>query len=87
MSKEKAHVDIWLKEISPTNELRKWFSHDADKWSEFQSKYKAELKDNKETLNQLKKIAKEEDVTLLFAAKDTEHNEAVFLKKFLSKVK
>lgn len=85
VSKEKAHLDLWLKEIAPSNELRKSFGHDPEKWEEFQKKYLAELKLKKEFLKQIKQIIKEnKTITLLYAAKDTEHNNALVLKKFLS---
>lgn len=84
VSKEKAHLDLWLKEIAPSTELRKWFDHDPAKWSEFKSRYKAELSKNTENLAVLEKILKgHKTVTLLFAAKDEEHNEAVIIQDFL----
>lgn len=85
ISKEKAHIDLWLKEIAPSNELRKWFGHDPKKWSEFEKKYKKELESKKELFNQLQHIKKEyKQVTLLFGAKDTEHNQAVIIIQLLS---
>ncbi|MFD2209886.1 DUF488 domain-containing protein [Virgibacillus halophilus] len=88
MSKESAKVDHWIKEAGPTSELRKWFGHDPDKFPDFKEKYKSELKENdeqKEALDKLKKLAKENDknLTLLYSAKDTEHNQAVVLKEIL----
>lgn len=84
VSKEKAALDLWLKDIAPSNELRKWFGHDPKKWSEFQKKYKAEIATNKEVFNQLKEIAKKEkQLTLLYAAKDEMYNEAVIIKDLL----
>lgn len=85
ISKEKAHVDVWMKEIGPSNELRKWFGHDPKKWEAFEKKYKEELKEKKELLNELKElIKKHHTVTLLYGAKDTEHNQAVVLAHILS---
>jgi uncharacterized protein YeaO (DUF488 family) len=85
VSKEKAHVDLWLKDIAPSDALRKWFNHDMEKWAEFKKKYKEELKGKKELLDQLKELEKKhKKVTLLFGAKDEEHNQAVVLKEILS---
>ena len=82
VTKEKAHLDLWLKEIAPSNDLRKWFGHDPKKWDEFKKKYLKELEKSPQ-LEQLKKLEKENKVvTLLYAAKDTEHNEAVVLLNF-----
>jgi uncharacterized protein YeaO (DUF488 family) len=84
ISKEKAHLDLWLKEIGPSDALRKWFHHDPTKWSEFERKYKAELQNKKELVNQLKALAKEhKQLTLLYGARDTEHNQAMVLKQML----
>lgn len=83
LSKEKAAVDLWLKEIAPTTELRKWFNHDEKKWKDFQSKYKTELKENEEAVKQLKSEIQKHHVTLLFGAKDEEHNEAQVLLDYL----
>jgi len=84
VSKEKAKLDLWFKDIAPSTELRKWFGHDPKKWPEFQKKYTAEIVANKEIFNQLKKIVKKEkQLTLLYAAKDEEHNEAVSIKDLL----
>ncbi|HWY44875.1 MAG TPA: DUF488 family protein [Candidatus Sulfotelmatobacter sp.] len=82
LTKAKAHVDLWLKEVAPSNELRKWFGHEPEKWAEFQKKYRAELK--KETLAALYKLGKEhKKVTLLYGAKSEERNQAVALLKVL----
>lgn len=83
LSKERARVDLWLKDIAPSNELRKWFSHDPSKWSEFQVRYRQELKSRADMLADLKKKAAEAPVTLLYGAKDELHNEAVVLQKVL----
>lgn len=86
VSKEKARLDLWLKDIAPSTELRKWFSHDSEKWSEFRKKYKAEIAANKEIFNQLKQIAKKKKkLTLLYAAKDEDHNEAIVLAEMIKK--
>lgn len=84
LSKENAKVDLWLKDIAPSNDLRKSFCHDPEKWKEFESKYQKELEANKELLNKIKQIEKEKGiVTLLYSAKDKEHNNAVVLSAIL----
>lgn len=88
VSKEKANLDKWVKEVAPSKELRKWFDHDPDKYEAFKEKYKAELKENaeqKEALNKLKKLTKthEKNITLVYGAKDEKHNQAVVLKEIL----
>ncbi|MDD5569406.1 MAG: DUF488 domain-containing protein [Candidatus Pacebacteria bacterium] len=84
LSKEAAKIDLWIKEIAPSNNLRKWFKHDPKKWAQFQTRYAEELRDEKEAINRLKEaIDKEPIITLLFAASDTEHNNAVALRKIL----
>ena len=85
VSKEDAHFDEWLKELAPTTELRKWFNHNPDKFDEFKKRYKKELEDYKEELDKLRKRAKSEKITLLFAAKNEEMNNAVVLKEILQK--
>lgn len=80
VSKEKAKINLWLKEIAPSTELRKWFNHDPKKWKEFQKKYKKELELNKEVVAKLKEIIKKkEKVTIVYSAADTQHNDAVVL--------
>jgi len=87
ISKEKADLDEWLKEIGPSTDLRKWFNHDSEKYNEFKKKYKEELKEGKqkEQLDKLKEIVKKESgpVTLLYAARDEEHNQAQVLKELI----
>jgi uncharacterized protein YeaO (DUF488 family) len=83
LTKEKARVDIWLKEIAPTTGLRKWFGHDPGKWAQFQRRYLAEVKENNEAVTLLKREAAKGPVTLLYAAKDEEHNEALVLQALL----
>ena len=81
---KKAKVDYWLKEISPSNELRKWFSHDFNKWEEFKNKYFNELNSKKELINFLLEIIKKNsNVTLLYSAKEEKYNNAVALKEYL----
>lgn len=88
LSKDRVKINLWLKDIAPSDKLRKWFSHDPKKWEQFKKRYKEEIiKDNNriELLRQIKKIEKEKgSVILLYSAKDKEHNNAVALKEFLS---
>lgn len=85
VSKENAGIDLWLKEVAPSTELRKWFHHETDKWEEFQQCYKEELSDKSDLLTQILKIVKENNkVTLLFSAKDREKNQAKVLLEVLS---
>lgn len=84
IKKETAHVDLWLKEAAPSNELRKWFGHVPEKFADFCSRYEAELKSSG-SLSALKKVAEQHgSVTLLYAAKDMEHNNAVVLQRLLT---
>jgi uncharacterized protein YeaO (DUF488 family) len=85
IKKEAAHIDLWLKEIAPSDSLRKWFNHDPKKWPAFQKRYAEELKEEekKELLDVIRKEKKKHSVTLLYGAKETEHNNAVALKNFL----
>jgi uncharacterized protein YeaO (DUF488 family) len=76
LTKEKANVDLWLKEIAPTTELRKWFNHEPEKWNDFKKKYVTELKSNKASVATLKEKINEGTVTILYGAKDEVHNEA-----------
>lgn len=84
LTKEKASVDLWLKDIAPTTELRKWFDHDPAKWNDFKKRYRLELKKNNEPVLVLKEHLKKGIVTLVYAAKDEEHNEALVLKEMVS---
>jgi uncharacterized protein YeaO (DUF488 family) len=83
LTKEKAHVDLWLKEVAPSDDLRKWFAHDPEKWPEFKARYKAELRHNRTQLALLKQAVTKGPATLVYGAKDTEHNEAVVLQDLL----
>ena len=84
LSKDKAAVDVWLKDIAPSGTLRKWFGHDPERWSEFQTRYRAELKKNDEAVLQLRELLRQGPVTLVYGARDEEHNDAVVLSRFLS---
>jgi uncharacterized protein YeaO (DUF488 family) len=83
LTKEKAKVDLWLKDVAPSTELRKWFAHDPDRWAEFQTRYRDELKKNKEQFSLLKQETSKGTATLVYGARDQEHNEAVVLAKLL----
>jgi len=87
VKKKKAHIDEWLKDIAPSDALRKWFSHDPSRWEEFKARYKDELKDRKALLKGLLADAKKGTLSLLFGAKDTEHSNAMVLKEVLEKQK
>ncbi len=81
LSRESASIDLWLKDIAPSTELRKWFNHDPEKWEEFEKRYLAELNDKDESIRILKEELGKGVATLLYAAKDQEHNQAEVLKK------
>ena len=84
VSKEKAALDLWFKDIAPSTELRKWFGHDPEKWLAFREKYKAEIEANKEVFDEMKRIVKDKkEVTILYGARDEKHNEAVVIKSLL----
>lgn len=78
VKKSTSNIDLWLKEVAPSNELRKWFSHDPEKWEDFKERYKKELKGNA-SLEELRKIINDTDVTLIYGAKDEKHNNALVL--------
>ncbi len=82
LTKEKASVDLWLKDIAPSTELRKWFGHNPDRWEEFRERYRAELKGNGEQIQLLRQELDKGVVTLVYGAKDAEHNHAVVLREY-----
>jgi uncharacterized protein YeaO (DUF488 family) len=81
LTKERAAVDLWLKDIAPSTELRKRFGHDPIKWKQFQARYRTELRENSCAVKLLREKSKDRTVTLLFGARDEEHNEALVLKR------
>ena len=83
LSKKRAAVKLWLKDVAPSTELRKWFGHDPAKWKQFQARYRKELREKKEALKLLKQKSEEHNVTLVYGARDEEHNEAQVLKRVL----
>src|SRR5512143_4237504 len=85
ISKDKLKLDAWMKELAPSNELRKWFHHDVENWSEFEKRYFEELSKQPEKVDELLKQAKRHTVTLLYGARDETHNNAVALKKYLER--
>ncbi|MDU0458638.1 MAG: DUF488 domain-containing protein [Geobacteraceae bacterium] len=85
MKKENLQMDGWLKEVAPSDELRRWFGHEPAKWDEFCRRYNAELEANSEAWRPLLEMAQKQDITLLYSAHDIEHNNAVALQSFLEK--
>jgi uncharacterized protein YeaO (DUF488 family) len=85
LSKEQARVDHWLKEIAPSSELRKWYGHDDNRWSEFKRRYFDELTTLDEPVKALRELIKGKDVTLLYSARSETHNNAVVLAEFILK--
>ena len=83
VSKAKAALDDWLKDIAPSAELRQWFGHDPRRWVEFQRRYRSELRQHAEELERIRALAKTKTVTLIYSAHDEEHNDAVVLKDVL----
>src|SRR5574341_2678683 len=81
-TKERAAVDVWLKEIAPSPELRRWYGHDLAKWGEFQKRYWAELTRRTEAVAELQRLLKRSVVTFVYAARDEAHNSAAVLKQF-----
>ena len=83
IKKEDAHVDQWLKEVAPSTALRKWFNHEPEKWKSFVTKYKAELRGSAALDELLALLKQNKTVTLLYSAKDEQHNQAVALKQII----
>lgn len=84
VTKSKASIDLWIKDLAPSTELRTWFGHDPEKWSEFQKKYRAELKGNP-ALSEIRDLSRQGNVTLVYAAKDELHNQALVIKQILDR--
>jgi uncharacterized protein YeaO (DUF488 family) len=83
VSKAKAALDDWIKEIAPSTELRKWFGHDPARWTEFERRYRAELLEQSAALNRVRDLARKHVVTLVYSAHDEQHNDAVVLQSVL----
>jgi uncharacterized protein YeaO (DUF488 family) len=79
VSKERADVERWEKDLGPSTELRKWFGHDPARFDEFARRYREELRSQKETIDELRKLSEKDTVTLVYSARDEEHNQAVVL--------
>jgi uncharacterized protein YeaO (DUF488 family) len=87
VKKTDAQIDEWMKEIAPSTELRKWFAHDPERWAEFQRRYKKELKAHDDEIARLRAMAKKGRLTLVFAAHDEAHNDAVVLRDIILRSK
>ena len=85
VKKEQAGIDLWMKEVAPSAELRKWFAHDPAKWDEFTKRYWGELRGKSDLINELRRKARKGTVTFVYAARDEEHNSALLLKRYLSR--
>ncbi|MBO0910909.1 MAG: DUF488 family protein [Acidobacteria bacterium] len=83
VTKEALRLDTWLKDVGPSPELRKWYNHDVSRWPEFERRYRAELKLNPDAWSPIFEAARRGKVTLIYAARDTEHNSAVVLAGYL----
>ena len=83
VSKDKAHLDDWMKDIAPSTGLRQWFGHDPARWTEFRHRYRAELRQHGEQLDRIRALARKGVITLVYSARDEEHNDAVVLKEIL----
>lgn len=87
VSKERLQLDEWLRDIAPSDQLRKWFAHDPDKFEEFAQKYRDELNLKRPKVDKLKNLYREcQNLTLIYAAKDRSHNNAVVLKAYLEEL-
>jgi uncharacterized protein YeaO (DUF488 family) len=83
LSKERAAVELWIKEVAPSPELRRWYNHDPARWDEFRRRYRAELRRNKDAVEELRRECRGKTVTFVYAARDEEHNSTLVLKDFL----
>lgn len=86
IKKDELHMDLWLRELAPSAALRKWFGHDPKRWTEFQRRYRSELRTpaQQARLRELRRLASQSPVTLLYSARDEEHNQAVVLRQVLA---
>lgn len=89
LTKKRARIDAWRKELAPSAALRKWFGHDHAKWIRFRKRYRTELMDadQRSVLKELARLSRHRTITLLYSAADEEHNQAVFLKELLDKLR
>ena len=86
VAKESLKIDQWMKDIAPSDDLRRWFGHDPHKWDEFKERYFGELEENRDLLEELKRKVREGSITLVYAAKDEQYNNAVALKEYLERI-
>ncbi len=84
VSKENASLDSWMREVAPSTELRRWFAHDATRWNEFRRRYAVELGARQDLVAEILSLARDRRVTLLYSARDIDHNQAVALAEFLA---
>ncbi|HUY89196.1 MAG TPA: DUF488 domain-containing protein [Pirellulales bacterium] len=87
VSKARAAIDVWLKDVAPSSELRKWYGHDPARWDEFRRRYWAELRSNRQAVDDLRAKERKGNVTLVYAARDQEHSGALALVEFLKQGK
>ncbi|MFC6987661.1 DUF488 domain-containing protein [Haloplanus sp. GCM10025708] len=83
VSKEEAQLDAWIKEVAPSDGLRTWYDHDPDRWTEFTERYISELEEEDDAVERVLDVAKDDRLTLLYAATDRDHNNAVVLREYL----
>jgi uncharacterized protein YeaO (DUF488 family) len=83
ITKERAAIDQWMKDISPSTELRKWFGHDPARWGEFRRRYAQEVRQNADLIDQLRSFARQGAITLVYSARDEKHNDAVELRELI----
>jgi uncharacterized protein YeaO (DUF488 family) len=83
VKKDAAAIDLWAKDLAPSTELRKWFGHDPGHWEGFRRRYTAEIRQHREQLDKIRTLARRGTVTLIYAARDQEHNEAVIIRDML----
>jgi uncharacterized protein YeaO (DUF488 family) len=83
LTKERAAIDLWMKDVAPSPELRRWFNHDFARWKEFKKRYLAELAESKAAVDELRKKCRAETVTFVYAARDEHHNSALLLSEYL----
>jgi uncharacterized protein YeaO (DUF488 family) len=87
LTKERAAIDLWMKDVAPSPELRRWFNHDTAKWNEFKKRYRAELDQNKDAVDELRTKCRGQTVTFIYAARDEQHNSALLLIEYLERHK